>query len=51
MVVIELVRAMQPLWTRNEPYPGQPYEHNPFRKYYSDHSPVVFRMRVSGDDD
>ncbi|MGB2986269.1 MAG: hypothetical protein WBE26_10330 [Phycisphaerae bacterium] len=32
-------------------YPGEPYDHNRFRKYYSDHHPVVFRLAKTVDDD
>jgi len=33
-------------------YPGEPYNHDGFRKYYSDHHPVVFKMvEVERDDD
>ena len=51
MTVVDLVKAMQPLWKETEPYPGQPYDHNEFRKWYSDHDPVVFRMQMGRDDD
>ena len=51
MVVIDLIEAMQPLWRQEGAYPGRPYNHNGFRKWYSDHHPVVFRMRVAADDD
>ena len=31
-------------------YPGDPYDHNLFRQYYSDHHPVIFRMEYGGVD-
>ena len=34
-----------------EPYPGDPYVHNTFKQYYSDHHPVVFRLAGTGVDD
>ena len=50
--VIDLIEAMMPLWVSDEAYPGDPYNHNLFKQYYSDHHPVEFKMVVgSGDDD
>ncbi len=51
--VIDLIEAMGPRWDEtNGPYPGDPYDHNPFRRYYSDHHPVVFKIKdVTADDD
>ncbi len=63
--VIDLVEAMRPYWTLEEPYPGNidttftyegevdyyKYNHNGFRKYYSDHHPVVFKMLYGQTDD
>jgi len=50
--VINLIEAMEDFWTSTEDeYPGDPYNHNQFRQYYSDHHPVVFRIKVSGEDD
>jgi endonuclease/exonuclease/phosphatase family metal-dependent hydrolase len=51
MVVINLVSMMEPSWNSNSNYPGNPYNHDQFRQYYSDHHPIVFRMKVSRDDD
>ena len=34
-----------------EPYPGQSYNHNEFRKSYSDHHPVDFRLTTPASDD
>ena len=50
--VINLIEAMEDFWTSTEEeYPGAPYNHNQFRQYYSDHHPVVFRIKVSAEDD
>lgn len=49
--VLDLVEAMQPYWNLPEPYPGDPYDHNEFRKYFSDHHPIVFRVLTSLPDD
>lgn len=52
MQVIDLIEAMRGYWNpENGDYPGDPYVHNDFRQYYSDHHPVLFRMIVIGDDD
>lgn len=52
MKVIDLIEAMQGYWNpENGDYPGNPYVHNVFRQYYSDHHPVEFRMVVSGDEE
>ncbi|MBA7650400.1 hypothetical protein ES703_58204 [subsurface metagenome] len=51
--VINLIIAMKPYWeaSSSEPYPGGPYNHNMFRKYYSDHHPVLFMMIIPDNDD
>lgn len=51
MTIINLIDRCKPYWTSDKPYPGEPYNHNQFRKYYSDHHPVVFYMDVVEDDD
>ena len=51
MNVIDLIEAMRSSWTSSDPYPGDPYDHNLFKQYYSDHHPVEFKMIVSQDDD
>lgn len=57
MMVVNLVEAMRPFWGSSDPtastapYPGDPYDHNEFRKRYSDHHPVVFRVKAAGEDD
>ena len=52
MQVIDLIEAMKGYWNPEDGvYPGDPYVHNVFRQYYSDHHPVEFRMVVSGDED
>ncbi len=50
-VVIDLVQQMQPYWRLSASYPGTPYDHNTFRRYYSDHHPCVFRMKTAAIDD
>ena len=49
--VVNLVEVMKHYWVAEEPYPGEPYNHNLFKQFYSDHHPVVFQMLVGGDDD
>lgn len=49
--VVNLIDAMQPFWTSSDPYPGDPYDHNLFKQYYSDHHPIVFRLLVPANDD
>jgi len=49
--VIDLIEAMRPSWTSGDPYPGDPYDHNLFKQYYSDHHPVIFRMVTPSRDD
>ncbi len=49
--VINLIDVMRPYWTSSDPYPGDPYDHNTFKQYYSDHFPVVFRLITQQKDD
>jgi hypothetical protein len=49
--IIDLVSTFKPLWNSDEPYPGDPYHHNKFRQYFSDHHPVTFNIRVNDNDD
>ncbi len=53
MLVVNLIETMRPAWDEsNGTYPGGPYHHNNFRKFYSDHHPVVFKFKdIAGDDD
>ena len=51
MVVVDLVDAVRDKWTGTEPFPGAPYNHNEFRKHFSDHSPVVFHVTIPAADD
>ena len=44
--VVNLVEAMRLYWHQAEPYPGDPFQQNVFRFYYSDHDPVVFHIQV-----
>lgn len=43
-LVIDLIEAMRPLWSAGEAFPGDPYDHDRFRRCFSDHHPVVFRL-------
>ena len=52
--VINLIVEMERYWANisTDPYPGKnPYKHDEFRKYFSDHHPVVFKMVSPADDD
>lgn len=49
--VVNLIEAMKDYWTSEEPYPGDPYDHNLFKQYYSDHHPVVFKIILESEDD
>jgi hypothetical protein len=50
--VINLIDAMRPTWTSPDTYPGgPPYRHDDFRFAYSDHHPVVFRIKLPAHDD
>ncbi len=49
--IIDLVEAMRPLWSGSNPYPGDPYDGGKFGEFFSDHSPVVFQLRVPAHDD
>lgn len=49
--VIDLIEAMRPTWTSPDLYPGDPFQQNVFRYYYSDHDPVVFRITIPNADD
>lgn len=44
--VIHLVQEMKKYWTLPVDYPGEPYNHNIFRVYYSDHDPIAFRTQM-----
>jgi hypothetical protein len=50
--VIDLITTMKPFWKGPGRYPGIPYNHTIFRQYYSDHDPLIFRLKnLSRDDD
>lgn len=49
--VINLIEVMRPKWRGPDPYPGDPFQQNVFRFYYSDHNPVVFRLQIPAEDD
>ena len=44
-VVENILTYFEPLWKNPDiPYPGNPYDHNLFRQYYSDHYPISFKL-------
>lgn len=50
--VIDLVETVRPYWVSTDvDFPGDPYDHNLFRQYYSDHNPIVFTMVIPEEDD
>jgi hypothetical protein len=49
--IIDLIETMKPYWTYEDDYPGEPYDHNLFKQYYSDHHPIVFKMVSPANDD
>jgi endonuclease/exonuclease/phosphatase family metal-dependent hydrolase len=52
MIVIDLIKHMRRGWpARLGRYPGRPYVHDSFRKFFSDHDPVLFSVRADADDD
>lgn len=45
--VTSLIEVMRPFWTdRAREYPGDPYRHDLFRFYSSDHHPVSFKINL-----
>ena len=51
-VVLDLIEQMRDDWDPTQGnYPGEPYHHNRFRAFYSDHHPVVFRLHIPAADD
>jgi hypothetical protein len=49
LTVINLIEEMRLRWGRNMgKFPGSPYQHNAFRKLYSDHHPIFFTVRTRG---
>jgi exonuclease III len=51
IVILNLIELMKGYWDEDSPYPGEPYDHNLFKQYYSDHNPVLFKLVSNGDDD
>lgn len=60
--VVDLIKEVHKKWNKKDgPFPGgteedgedpgEPYDHNRFRAYYSDHHPVVFRFKIPDEDD
>jgi hypothetical protein len=51
-LILGLVERMKDYWGGTGPYPGdEPYHHDTFRKYYTDHNPVVFHVKTDQTDD
>ena len=51
-VVVDLIEQMRDKWDATQgDYPGEPYDHNRFRAFYSDHHPVVFQLHIPDADD
>lgn len=51
LVIDDIITSLAPTWMQPAPYPGKPYDHNKFRKYYTDHCPIHFHLRVLAADD
>lgn len=49
--VIDLIQKARVFWNPIIPFPGEPYNHNIFRLYYSDHHPISFVMTLPERDD
>lgn len=50
--VIDLIAATRGSWNDSDgEFPGDPYDHNRFRAYFSDHHPVRFRFNIPDQDD
>ena len=49
--VIDLIDQMRDTWRGSETYPGDPYKGSLFAQYYSDHHPVLFRLKIPTQDD
>lgn len=49
--VVTLTPFGKVTWDKPTPFPGEPYSHDQFRKHYSDHNPVVFRLVVPAKDE
>ena len=49
--IVDLIAALEELWRKEDPYPGEPYVHDRFIKYYSPYQPIVFRLTVPAKDD
>lgn len=49
--VLDLIEVMESLWTGSDAYPGEPYDHNRFRAFFSDHHPVVIHLNFPEEDD
>ena len=51
-VVVNLIQAMASHWNPADGiYPGNPYVHDPFRAFFTDHHPIGFRLTIPDADD
>ena len=50
--IINIIDVMKSYWEQSQTgtYPDDPYDHDSFRRYYSDRHPVLFRMIVPEND-
>jgi len=46
MLVLYLIELMEGNWELDEPCPGDPYDHNLFKQYNSDHHPILFMVEI-----
>lgn len=37
---------MESEWREEDPYPWNPYKYHQFKKYFSDHVPIFFKMSI-----
>jgi len=51
LTVLNLIEEMRLRWHESTPFPGNPYDHDEFRKLYSDHHPVRFNIRTNRTED
>ena len=49
--ILDLSDALGEMWRQDDPYPGTPYNHKRFKKYYADHYPLLFRLTIPRKDD
>ena len=50
--VIDLIETVRKRWNEKDgAFPGEPYDHDRFRAYYTDHHPVVSRLKTPSQND